>query len=167
MAAVPLRQDIISEDLRRAARYERDGRVCARMFAIANALDGMSREAAARQAGMDRQTLRDWVIRFNAEGVEGLRDRPRSGRRPHLAEGQQAALKAVVLAGPDRERDGIVTWRIEDIRDLAERRYGARYSVSGMHRLLKSLDLSWMTARPQHPEADLAAQEAFKKSSRR
>ncbi len=167
MVAIPLRQDISSEDLRRAARYERDGRVCARMFAIANALDGMSREASARQAGMDRQTLRDWVIRFNADGVDGLRDRPRSGRRPHLDEGQQAALKAAVLAGPDRERDGIAAWRIEDICDLAERRYGARYSVSGMHRLLKSLDLSWMTARPQHPEADPIAQEAFKKSFRR
>ena len=96
-----------------------------------------------------------------------MRDRPRSGRRPHLDEGQQAALKAAVLAGPDRERDGIAAWRIEDICDLAERRYGARYSVSGMHRLLKSLDLSWMTARPQHPEADPIAQEAFKKSFRR
>lgn len=99
MTAVPLHQDISSEDLRRAARYERDGRVCARMFAIANALDGMSRDASARQAGMDRQTLRDWVLRFNADGVNGLRDRPRSGRRPHLDEGQQAALKAAVLAG--------------------------------------------------------------------
>ena len=80
-----------------------------RLLGLANVVDGMSRERAARQAGMDRQTLRDWVIRFNAEGIEGLRDRPRSGRPPWLADGQLAALTALVLRGPevepeDRER---------------------------------------------------------------
>jgi transposase len=68
--------------------------VACRLLALANALDGMSRERAAKQAGLDRQTLRDWVVRFNAEGVGGLRDRPRSGRPPFLSEGQMAAFKA-------------------------------------------------------------------------
>ena len=68
-AALPIRGDVPSEELRRLARLEADGRVACRLLALANALDGMSRERAARQAGMDRQTLRDWVIRFNAEGV--------------------------------------------------------------------------------------------------
>jgi transposase len=78
---VPLaiRTDIEAAELRRLARRERDGRVAARLMALANVLDGMSREAAARVAGMDRQTLRDWVVRFNAEGTAGLRDQPRSG----------------------------------------------------------------------------------------
>ena len=86
-ARLAIRQDIPAEELRRLARQESDGRVACRLLGVANALDGMSREQAARQAGMDRQTLRDWVIRFNAEGVEGLRDRPKSGRRPWLDEG--------------------------------------------------------------------------------
>ena len=86
--------------LRQLARRERDGRVTARLLAIANGLDGMNRTAAAQVAGLDRQTLRDWVIRSNENGPEGLRDRPRSGRKPRLDEGQQAALKAVILRGP-------------------------------------------------------------------
>jgi transposase len=74
-----IRTDLEAAELRRLARRESDGRVAARLIALANALDGMSRKAAAHVAGMDRQTLRDWVIRFNAEGVEGLRDAPRPG----------------------------------------------------------------------------------------
>jgi hypothetical protein len=75
-APVPIRDDIPTEELRRLARQENDGRVACRLLGLANVVDGMNRERAARQAGMDRQTLRDWVIRFNAEGVEGLGDRP-------------------------------------------------------------------------------------------
>ncbi|MEJ1159543.1 helix-turn-helix domain-containing protein [Prosthecomicrobium sp. N25] len=78
-------------------------RVAARLLAIANALSGMSRKASAEAAGMDRQMLRDWVIRFNAEGIAGLADRHRSGRPPWLDEGEQAVLKAMILRGPDRE----------------------------------------------------------------
>jgi len=98
-ARLAIRQDIPAEELRRLARLETDGRVACRLLGVANALDGMSRGQAARQAGMDRQTLCDWVIRFNAERFEGLRDRPKSGRPPWLAEGQLAAFKAMVLRG--------------------------------------------------------------------
>jgi hypothetical protein len=93
-AALPIRDDISVAELRRLARLEEDGRVACRLLALANALDGMSRAVAAEQAGMDRQTLRDWVIRFNAVGVKGLCDRPRSGRPSFLNEGQLASLKA-------------------------------------------------------------------------
>ncbi len=80
--ALPIRGHIEAAELRRLARRERGGRVSARLLALANALDGMSREAAARAAGMDRQTLRDWVVRFNAEGTAGLRTSPgRAARR--------------------------------------------------------------------------------------
>jgi len=126
---------------------------------------GMRREQAARQAGMDRQTLRDWVIRCNAEGIEGLRDRPRSGRRPWLDEGQQAAFKALVLRGPDPERDGVSTWRAKDLCRIVEQRFGVVYSENGMLRLLHDLDLSWQKTRPIHPEADRKAQARFKKNS--
>src|ERR687886_3118761 len=126
-APLKIRRDHTPDFLRRLARRERDGRVTARLIALANVLDGMSREAAARAAGMDRQTLRDWVIRFNAEGVEGLRDQPRSGRRPRMSEGQQAAFKAVVLRGPDPERDGVSARRVIDLCRIAEERFGVSY----------------------------------------
>ena len=163
-ARLAIRQDIPAEELRRLARQESDGRVACRLLGVANALDGMSREQAARQAGMDRQTLRDWVIRFNAEGVEGLRDRPKSGRRPWLDEGQLATFKALVLRGADPERDGVSTWRAKDLCRLVEPRLGV--VSSGMLRLLHDLDLSWQKARPVHPEADRNAQARFKKNFR-
>ena len=164
-APLAIRTDLEAAELRRLARRERDGRVAARLIALANVLDGMSREAAARAAGMDRQTLRDWVIRFNAEGVEGLRDQPRSGRRPWMSEGQQAALKAIVLRGPDPERDGVSAWRIIDLCRIAEERFGVAYREGGMRRLVKALDLSWQKTRPRHPKTDKAAQERFKKGA--
>ena len=161
--ALPIRADIEAAELRRLARRERDGRVSARLLALANALDGMSRAAAARAAGMDRQTLRDWVVRFNAEGVDGLRDQPRPGRPPRMTEGQQAAFKAIVLRGPDPERDGVSAWRIADLCRITQERFGVVYREGGMRRLVKALDLSWQKTRPSHPKADKAAQERFKK----
>ena len=112
---------------------------------------------------MTGQTLGDWVHRYNTEGVEGLRDRPRPGRPCALDEGQQAALKAaMVLRGPNLERDGCVAWRARDLRALVEERVGVRYGESGMLKRLKGLDLSWQKARPVHPEADPRAQERLK-----
>ena len=163
MVAVPIATGRTPAELRALARRERDGRVSARLLALANALDGMSRDEAARAAGMDRQTLRDWVHRYNAEGVDGLRDRPRAGRPCRLDEGRQATLKALILKGPKLERDGCVAWRARDLFGLVERRFGVRYSETGMLRLLKGLDLSWQKARPAHPETDPKAQERFKK----
>src|SRR4029434_4515542 len=101
-----------------------DALITRRILSIANALYSMSREAAAQAAGMDRQTLRDWVIRYNENGPEGLRNRPRLGRKPRLDEGQQAALKAVILRGPRPERDGVSRWRIKDLCRIAEERFG-------------------------------------------
>jgi len=162
-AALVVRNDVEAAELRRLARRERDGRVAARLLAIAGVLDGMSRAAAARAAGMDRQTLRDWVVRFNAEGIAGLHDQPRPGRPVRMDEGRQAALRAMILRGPDPERDGVSSWRIVDLCRLAEQRLGVSYRPGGMLRLVKSLDLSWQKTRPRHPQASEAAQEQFKK----
>src|SRR6186713_3720515 len=153
MVAVPITTGRTPVELRALARRERDGRVGARLLALANALDGMSRDEAARAAGMDRQTLRDWVHRYNAEGVEGLRDRPRAGRPCALDEGRQAALKALVLRGPNLGRDGCIAWRARDLCALVEERFGVHYGESGMLRLLKGLDLAWQKTRPVHPAA--------------
>jgi transposase len=163
-APLPIRADRSPAELRRLARLERDGRISARLLALANALEGLPREQAARLAGMTGQTLGDWVHRYNAEGVEGLKDRPRSGRPPRLDESRQAALKALILKGPDVKRDGCAAWRIRDLCGLVEHRFAVGYSETGMLRLLKGLDLSRQKARPVHPEANPKAQERFKKA---
>jgi transposase len=163
--ARPIRDDIPAQELRRRARREGNGRVASRLLALANALDGMARGEAARRAGMDRQTLRDWVIRFNEQGIDGLRDRPKSGRPSWLDEGQMASLRALVLRGANPERDGVSTWRAKDLCRIVEARFGVAYSENGMLRRLHDLGLSWQKARPIHPEADRKAQETFKKTS--
>jgi transposase len=165
MPALAIRDDIGSEELRRRPRRERDGRISARLIAIANALEGTDRASAARLAGMDRQTLRDWVHGYNAEGIAGLCNRPAPGRKPKLTEGQMATLKAVVLAGPDPAVDKIARWRIVDLCRWVEKRWGVSYSETGMLRLLWSLDLSHRKTRPRHPQSSEKAQRALKKGA--
>src|SRR5687768_15712109 len=105
-SALAIRTDRDVAELRRLARRERDGRVRARLLALANALEGFPREEAARLAGMTGQALGDWVHRYNTEGVDGRRDRRRPGRPCALGDGQQATLKALILRGPKLDRDG-------------------------------------------------------------
>src|SRR3982750_2687122 len=162
-APLPIRTDRAPPGRPPPPRRERDGCVSARLLALANALEGIPREEAARLAGMTGQTLGGWVPRSKAGGGEALRDRPRPGRPCALDEGQQATLKALVLRGPRLERDGCVAWRARDLCPLVEERFGVRYGESGMLKLLKGLDLSWQKTRPVHPEADPRAQERFKK----
>ena len=165
MPALAIRDDIGSAELRRQARRESDGRISARLIAIANALEGMDRASAARLAGMDRQTLRDWVHRYNVEGIAGLCNRPAPGRRPKLSEGQMATLKAVVLAGPDPAVEKIARWRVADLCRWVEEHWGVGYSETGMLRVLWSLDLSHRKTRPRHPQSSAKAQQAFKKGA--
>src|SRR4051812_33991687 len=150
-------------ELRREARRCRDPAASRRMLALALVLEGASREEAARAAGMDRQTLRDWVHRYNAEGLAGLRDRPRSGRKPRLTPGQEAELAAAVERGPDPERDGVVRWRRVDLRALIEARVAVRLHERSVGKVLRRLGFARLSVRPKHPKADAAAQEAFKK----
>ena len=107
-----------SADLRKHGRQEADRAAAARMMAIANALEGMTRAEAAQLAGMERQALRDAVVRYNAEDLAGLHDRPKPGRPSGLTEGEQAALAALILRGPDPERDGISSYTREDLAEL-------------------------------------------------
>src|SRR5690606_2822693 len=120
---------LAADELRAAARKEDNRRAALRLMAIANELDGYDREEAARLAGMSDQALRDAIKRFNAEGVAGLYDRPRSGRPRRLTPEQESAVADAVLAGPDIEKDGLSAFTLEDIRKLIEERYGARYHI--------------------------------------
>ena len=162
-AALPIRGDLTAEALRRQARHEPNRRAALRMLAIANALEGMSRAEAARLAGMERQALRDAVVRYNAEGTSGLHDRPKPGRPERLSEAEQAALAARVFRGPDPERDGVAAWTRADLCGWLEARFGEPLHPSSLSRVLRRLDLSRQKARPVHPEADPAAQERSRK----
>jgi len=152
-------------DLRREAARCRDARAARRMLALALVLEGASREEAARAAGMDRQTLPDWVHRYNAEGLPGLRDRPRSGRRPRLTPEQETELATAVEQGPDPDRDGVVRWRRVDLRALLETRFAVRLHERSVGEVLRRLGFTRLSVRPKHPKADAAAQEAFEKAS--
>jgi transposase len=160
---LPIRDDVAPLELRRLAVREADRPKARRMMAIANALEGMMRAEAARLAGMERQALRDAVVRYNAEGLAGLSDRPRAGRQPRLDEARRAALREIVLAGPDVERTGLSAWTLPELCREVETRWGVGYDPSWMGRLLRRLGLSRQKARPAHPKADPAARETFAK----
>jgi transposase len=103
---------------------------------------------------MDRQTLRDWVHRYNAEGVEGLRDRPRMGRKPLLSEDQLAELDAVVATHPDPVADGVVRWRCIDLKAQIAGRFGVEISERSVGRILNGRGFRKLSARPKHPEVE-------------
>ena len=124
----------------------------------------MSREAAAVSEGMDRQTLRDWVIRYNEHGLDGLCDLWGDGRPPKLDAEERAELLRIVLTGPDPEASGLSAFTREDLVRICEERFGKRLHATSMGRTLRSLGLSRQKARPSHPEKDPVAQAAFKKS---
>ena len=159
------RRELGAGDLRREAARCRDARAARRMLALALVLEGSSREEAARHAGMDRQTLRDRVHRYNEEGLAGLHDRPRPGRKPRLTPEQEAELATAVERGPDPDRDGVVRWRRVDLRALIEARFAVRLHERTVGKVLRRLGFSHVSVRPRHPKADAAAQEAFKKAS--
>jgi transposase len=164
MTALIIRRDRTPAILRKLAKAEADTRVARRLLAIANALSGMSRKEAAEAAGMERQTLRDWVIRYNAHGLDGLCDCWGDGRPPRLEPKEQVELIGIVLAGPDPEADGFSAFTREDLVRICETRFGKSFHPTSMGRLLKRLGFSRQKARPTHPQKDPAKAEAFKKS---
>src|SRR5689334_25447846 len=165
MTVAITRKELGAVELRREARRCRDTAPSRRMLALALVLEGASREEAARAAGMDRQTLRDWVHRYNAEGLAGLRDRPRSGRKPRLTAGQEAELVTAVERGPDPDRDGVVRRRRVDLKALIEARFAVRLHERSVGKVLRRLGFARLSVRPKHPLSDPAAQAAFKKAS--
>ena len=104
------------------------------------------------------------MIRYNEHGIDGLLDRWGSGRPPRLTPDELAELYAIVLAGPDPEKDGICAFTREDLVRICEQRFGKTMHCATMGRLLREIGLSRQKARPSHPKKDPASQEAFKKS---
>jgi transposase len=166
MAVEITRTELSSADLRREAARAKDAKASRRMLALAFVLDGMSRTQAAESCGMDRQTLRDWVHRYNEEGLAGLIDRPLPGRTPMLDAEQMRELATIVEAGPDPETDGVVRWRRIDLCGVVERRFGVRVAERTMSSILRRLGFAKLSARPRHPQSDPEAQELYKKLHR-
>jgi transposase len=152
-------------ELRARAAKSHDGAKVRRLLALALVLEGVSRAEAAARNGMDRQTLRDWVIRYNELGIAGLVSRRGGGRQAVLSKTQMAELLALVVKGPDPERDRVVRWRCVDLRDEVERRFDVRVHENTIGAWLRQMKLTRLQPRPFHPRKDPAAQEAFKKTS--
>lgn len=163
-SAIALREDFDAGKLRRVAAGVRDADQVRRLLALAAAYDGMSREDAARIGGMDRQTLRDWVHRFNNDGVDGLVDAKSPGRPPKLSVEQREELRRLVEAGPDPDRDGVVRWRCVDLKRVLSERFDVDLSQVSLGRTLKRLGFSRISARPLHPAQDSEAIATFKKN---
>jgi transposase len=159
------RSDCTALELRHHASKCADGAQVRRLLALALVLEGRSRGEAAAQSGMDRQTLRDWIHRYNAEGVEGLKSRLSPGRAPALNEAQKAELKALVVAGPDPSEHQVVRWRCVDLRAEVARRFGVEVHEGTIGKWLHELGLTRLQPRPSHPRKNAEAEEAFKKTS--
>ncbi len=164
-ASVQLRTDFDASNLRLFAKRCSDTRQTRRLLALAAVYDGMNRGEAARIGGMDRQTLRDWVHRFNDEGPDGLTNRKGAGRTRYLSDAQMEELGEIVETGPDPAVDGVVRWRRIDLQRVIEERFGVVYSERTISSLLADLGFVHISARPQHPKQDKRIVEAFKKTS--
>ena len=167
MPAVDLRTDYSAAELRRLATTTKNANQSRRLLSLAAILDGMNRTEAARIGGMDRQTLRDWVHRFNAQGPDGLLDGWSKGPEPRLSTEQRAEIAELVETGPDRAVHGVVRWRRVDLQQVIIERFGVSYHERTVGKLLKTLGFSHISARPRHPKQDEHTIEAFKKTGPR
>jgi transposase len=164
-AAVRMRTDFSAGALRRLAAATKNANQSRRLLSLAAILDGMSRTEAARIGGMDRQTLRDWVHRFNERGPDGLKDTWSKGHPPRLSASQRAELAQVVEIGPDRAVHGVVRWRRIDLQRLIAERFGVAYHERTVGKILHQLGFRHISARPRHPAQDERIVAEFKKTS--
>lgn len=165
-AAVSItRTDHTAAELRALASKCRDGAQVRRLLALAMVMEGCRRTDAAVRNGMDRQTLRDWVHRYNDGGIEGLKSLVSPGPSPALTVEQMAELRDLVLQGPDPAVHKVTRWRCADLREEVARRYDVSVHESTIGKWLHQLGLSRVQPRPYHPQKDPDAEEAFKKTS--
>jgi transposase len=162
--AVAVRTDYSSKELRGLASRVKNAGQARRLLAIAAVLDGSSREASAKVGGMDRQTLRDWVIRFNEQGPEGLINKSAPGAPGKLSKKHKTFLARLVEEGPIPAIHGVVRWRACDLIMRLHEEFGISVSDDTVYRALKSLGFSHVSARPKAYKQDTDAVEAFKKT---
>ena len=156
--------ELSAADLRQAAARTQEAKVARRMLAIALVLEGYPRQEAAEMCGMDRQTLRDWVHRYNAAGLVGLSNRVAPGPTPRLSAEQEATVARWIEEGPDVERHGVVRWRCRDLQERIEREFEVKFHERTIGKLLRRLGFRHISARPRHLGQDPARIEVFKKT---
>ncbi len=159
-----MRSEHPAPELRALSAKCPDGAQVRRMLAIALVLEGRPRREAASLNCMDRQTLSDWVHRYNADGIAGLKSRKSPGREPFLTAAQKAELRALVIAGPDPALHKVVRWRCADLRAEVARRWSIEVHESTIGTWLGELGLTRLQPRPVHPQKDPVAEECFKKT---
>jgi transposase len=162
--AIAVRTDYAADEVRRFAKRAKDAAQARRLLALAAVLDGASRKDAAKLGGMDRQTLRDWVIRFNQQGPDGLINVPSPGVPPKLSKEHKGFLARLVENGPIPAVHGVVRWRACDLIMLLHEEFGISVSDDTVYRALKELGFSHVSARPKAHKQDAAVMDAFKKT---
>jgi transposase len=160
------RTDHTGAELRALSVKCTDGAQVRRMLALAMVLDGRPRGEAASLNGMDRQTLCDWVHRYNVAGLDGLKTRKSPGQAPRLTKAQKAELRDLVVKGPDPATHKVVRWRCVDLQAEVARRWSVEVHESTIGKWLGELGLTRLQPRPVHPKKQAEAEEAFKKTSR-
>ena len=163
--AIPVRRDYSAGEIRQFAKRAKDAAQARRLLAIAAVLDGALREDAAKLGGMDRQTLRDWVIRFNEQGPDGLINIPSPGAPAKLDAEHKAFLSRIVDEGPIPAVHGVVRWRACDLIMRLYEEFALSVSDDTIYRALKDLGFSHVSARPKAYKQDAEAITAFKKTS--
>ena len=165
MTVAITRMEHTEATLRRRAACSADASVVRRLLALALVLDGHKRADAAWSVGMDRQTLCDWVHRYNADGLVGLGDRHGGGAPSRLSPEQKADVADWIRTGPDVEVDGVVRWRCVDIQARITREWGVTLHKRSVAKLLHRLRFACVSTRPRHPKANAVAQAFFGPSS--
>ena len=163
--ALDLRSDFNGLALRQLARRTKDSAQARRLLALAEVYDGGSRSVAARIGGVTLQSVRDWVLRFNVQGPEGLIDLKASGPSPKLNDAQRQALKQIVEQGPIPAIHGVVRWRLIDLVQWIYDEFGISLDETTVGRELKAMGYRKLSARPRHHAQNEYAVEDYKKNS--
>ena len=164
-AAIGLRDDYDAKALRAAAKRSKDGPQARRLLALASIYDGATRSEAAKIGGVTLQVVRDWALKFNARGPEGLIDRKAPGQPPRLNEGHRAALAAILDSGPIPAVHGVVRWRIVDLCQWIRDELRVVVSQQTLSRVLRAMGYRKLSGRPRHHAQAAGAIENFKKVS--
>jgi transposase len=162
---IPLRDDFDAQTCRAAARRSRDGPQARRLLALAAIYDGATRTEASRIGGVTLQIVRDWVMKFNAHGPDGLIDRKAPGQPSRLNDAHRAALAAIIESGPTPAIHGVVRWRIVDLCQWLYQEFRVSVAKQTLSRELRAMGYRKLSARPRHHAQDADAIPSFKKSS--
>ncbi len=164
---IPLRADFDASQLRSAARRSKDGPQARRLLALAAIYDGASRTEAARIGGVTLQIVRDWVVKLNTHGPDGLVDRKAPGQPSRLNDRHRAALAEMIESGPIPAIYGVVRWRIIDLCQWVWDEFQVTIAKQTLGRELRAMGYRKLSARPRHHAQAEGAIEAFKKASPR